>query len=424
MKTKIFILFIFAASFLQAQVEYSKYFTEKALRFDYFHSGNNNSESYGFDEMIEEEMWNGSKINLLDNLNFGTSLIKVFDAKTNTLIFSRGYCTLFGEWQTTDEAKKTFKTYTESMTIPFPKDSFRVEILTRDKKNNFVKQFEYSSSPNNYFIKKEHKQTFNNFKVHYSGNPNQKLDLVFIAEGYTKDEMDSFKKDCETFANALFKYAPFTNLKDKINIWGVESFSKESGTDIPGKNIWKNTVVNSSFYTFDSERYLMTGDYKSVCNVADNAPHEQIVIIVNTDKYGGGGIYNYYLTIAGKNKNAEKIFVHEFGHALAGLGDEYYTSDVAYEDFYPLDVEPWEANLTTLVNFESKWKNLMDPSVPVPTPNDPKYKNGLGVFEGGGYKAKGVYRPSFDSIMITLAAETFNLPSEMALKKVVEFYSK
>lgn len=420
-----FILFVmFIACVLNAQIEYDKYFTEKAIRFDYFHSGNNKTETFGFDEMIEQPLWYGSKVNLIDDLNYGKYQIRVYDNKTNTLIYSKGFATLFGEWQTTDEAKKTDRTYSESMLFPFPKDAFRVEIYSRDKKNNFIKAYEYVSEADNYFIKKEQKQKFENFKIHYAGNPNEKLDIVFIAEGYTAEEMTSFKNDCKTFADYLFKFEPFKNLKDKINIWGVESASKESGTDIPGKSIWKNTVVNSTFYTFDSERYLMTGDYKSVIDVATNAPFEQVVVLVNTEKYGGGGIYNYYLTIAGKNPKAEKIFVHEFGHALAGLGDEYYTSDVAYEDFYPLDVEPWEANLTTLVDFDSKWKNLMDKDTPIPTTNAPEFKNKLGVFEGGGYIAKGVYRPTFDSIMKTLEAESFNLPSELAIIKVIEFYSK
>jgi len=424
MKKTFLLVFCALFSVINAQLKYDDYFTSKTLRFDYFRTGNNNNELLSFDEIFEEGDWYGSEINLIDDLGFGKYLLKVYDLKSNNLIFSKGYCTLFGEWQTTDEAKQTYKTFSESISFPMPKDSFIVQLFTRDKKNEFVKTFEYKSSPKSYFIKKKSKYNFNKFSIHESGNPKEKLDILFIAEGYTKGEADQFKSDCKKFADYLFTYEPFNELKHKINIWGLESYSEESGTDIPADNIWKNTLANSTFYTFDSERYLMTYDYKSVCDIASGAPHDQVVLIVNTEKYGGGGIYNYYLTVAGKNPKSDKIFVHEFGHALAGLGDEYYTSDVAYEGFYPLDVEPWEANLTTMVNFDSKWKNLIESSTPVPTPNNQKFENVLGVFEGGGYISRGVYRPTFDSIMKTLSANYFNLPSKLAIKKVVEHFSK
>ncbi len=422
---KLFLIFcLILTSVNYAQITFENYFTNNTLRFDYIRTGNDKSELISFDEMIEEGEWYGSKVNLIDNLGFGKYCVKVFDIKSNNLIFSKGYATLFGEWQTTDEAKITNRSFSESVSFPMPKDSFRIELFTRDKKNIFVKTFEYVTSSKNYFIKKKQKYNFNKFTIHESGNPTEKLDISFIAEGYTKDEAEQFKKDAKKFADYLLTIEPFNKLKDKINIWGIESYSEDSGVDIPADNIWKNTHTNCTFYTFDSERYLMTYDYKSVCDVAANAPHDQIVLLVNTEKYGGGGIYNYYLTVAGKNAKADKIFIHEFGHALAGLGDEYYTSDVAYEGFYPIDVEPWEANLTTMVDFDSKWKNLIDSDTPIPTPNEEKYNNKLGVFEGGGYISKGIFRPTYDSIMKSLASDSFNLPSILAIKKVIEYYSK
>ncbi|HPN38072.1 MAG TPA: M64 family metallopeptidase [Melioribacteraceae bacterium] len=421
---KLLVIFYILSTFVFAQIKYDDYFTENTLRFDYYRTGNDKSEIISFDEMFEEEKWYGSKINLLDNLGFGKYCVKVIDKKSKNVIFSKGYASLFGEWQTTDEAKYLNRTFSESVSFPMPKDSFIVELYSRDKKNNFSKIFEYVSSPNNYFIKKNNKYNFDKFAIHESGNINEKLDILFVAEGYTKDEKEQFVSDCKRFSDYLFTIEPFKEMKDKINIWVLESFSKDSGTDIPADNIWKNTLTNCTFYTFDSERYLMTYDYKSVCDVVANAPHDQIVLLVNTEKYGGGGIYNYYLTVAGKNTQSNKIFIHEFGHALAGLGDEYYTSDVAYEGFYPLDVEPWEANLTTMVNFESKWKSLIDKNTPIPTPIDENYKNTLGAFEGGGYISKGVFRPTFDSIMKSLSSDSFNLPSRIAIKKVIENYSK
>ncbi len=253
--------------------------------------------------------------------------------------------------------------------------------------------------------------------------PAVKVDIVMIPDGYTKDEMDQFKKDCEKFANYLFNTSPYKENKDKFNIRGVEAPSEESGTDIPADNVWKNTLLNTSFYTFDLERYLMTDDYKTVCDVAANAPYDQIYIIVNSDKYGGGAIYNYYSLCIHQSRFEEYIFTHEFGHGFAGLADEY-SSDVTYENFYPLDVEPLEPNLTTLVNFKSKWKDMVNDTIPIPTPNDSKYKNVVGAFEGGGYTSKGIYRPSLDCTMRSLSVNKFCPVCKRAIQEMIDFYSK
>lgn len=218
-----------------------------------------------------------------------------------------GFSTLFMEWQTTEEAKTVKKSFEGSVRFPFPKSKATLEIYRRDKRGNFVKKLEYNIDPQSYFIVKEMKYKFPNFKVHYSGNSNQKLDIVFVPEGYTKDEMGKFKKDCERLSKALFSYEPFSNYENSINIWGVEAESKDSGTDIPGENVWKNTIMSSNFYTFDSERYLMTTNYFDVRDIAANAPYDQIYIIVNTSKYGGGAIYNYYSLTGADHKLVDRF---------------------------------------------------------------------------------------------------------------------
>jgi len=420
-KLAVFFLVLFVS--INAQVKFGDYFTDKTLRLDFYHTGDKNSEIISFDKLIEEGLWSGSKKNLIDNLNFGTYSVRIFDAVSNQLIYSRGFSTLYQEWQTTEEAKTVARSFPGSVVIPYPQNKIKIEIYKRDRRNNFVKKFEKEVDPNNYFIVKEKIKPYENFKVHYSGEPSSKLDIVFVPEGYSKNEMEKFHKDCERFAGYLFDYSPFKENKDKINIWGVEAPSLESGTDIPAKNIWQETLLNSRFYTFDSERYLMTTDYFSVRDVAANAPYDQIYILVNTTKYGGGSIYNFYSMAGVDNRASEQVFVHEFGHGLAGLADEY-GNDNTYQDMYPLDVEPWEANLTTLVNFDSKWKNLVEKDVPVPTPSEEKYKNKIGVFEGGGYVAKGVYRPTFNSLMNTFASNEFNQVCKDALQKVINFYSE
>jgi len=418
-------LFVFSViSLSNAQINFDEYFLNKSLRIDYYHFGNWQSDSYAIDELIEEPFWGGSKKNLLDVFNYGDYIVKVFDSESSDLIFSKTYTTLFNEWQTVDEAKETTKGFNETIVIPYPKKNIRVEFYSRDKKNNPVKKFEYSINPDDYFIKKDNRHKYPTFDVLNNGDPSTKVDIVIIPEGYTKEEMELFKKDCEKFANHLFNSSPYKENKEKFNIRGVEATSEESGSDIPADSIWKKTLLNTNFYTFDLDRYLMTEDYKTVSDVAANAPYDQIFILVNSDKYGGGAIYNHYSVCINKSKYEEYIFIHEFGHGFAGLADEYYTSDVAYENFYPLDVEPLEPNLTTLVEFENKWKEMVNDSIPVPTPNDPKYKNVVGVFEGGGYVSKGVYRPRMDCTMKSISVNNFCPVCYKAILDMINFYSE
>lgn len=420
---KMFSLLFFLVISVNAQVKFDDYFDAHTLRLDFFHTGDRTTEIISFDKLVKEGQWSGSKKNLIDNLGYGNYFYKVFDKDSGQLIFSRGFSTLYQEWQTTEESKTTTRSFSGSVLLPFPKKSIRLEIYKRDRQNNFVKKFEHSIDPQNYFIISERIKPFDSFKVHYSGDPSSKLDIVLIPEGYSKSEMEKFHKDCKRVAGYLFNYSPFQENKDKINIWGIDAPSNESGTDIPGKNIWKQTLLNSRFYTFNSERYLMTTDYHTVRDVAANAPYDQIYVLVNTEKYGGGAVYNFYSMTGVDNKATNQVFVHEFAHGLAGIADEY-GYDNTYQEMYPTDVEPWEANLTTLVNFESKWKNLVESGIPIPTPAEDKYKDKIGVFEGGGYVAQGVYRPTFNSIMNSFKSNEFNQVCKDVLIKLINQYSE
>jgi len=236
--------------------------------------------------------------------------------------------------------------------------------------------------------------------------------------------MNDFKEDCNKLSEYLFNCSPYKENKDKFNIWGIEAPSLESGTDIPKDDIWKKTVVNSTFYTFDLDRYLMTTDNKKLRNLAANVPYDQIFILVNSDKYGGGSIYNLYSVSTSKNKFTEFTITHEFGHGFVSLADEYYTSDVAYQDFYDLEVEPLDPNLTTLVDFDSKWKDLVDEKTPIPTPSTEEYKDKVGAFEGGGYVEKGICRPCQDCTMKSITINNFCPVCKRAIQQMIDFYSE
>jgi len=421
---KTIILFFLFTVLVSAQIKFEDYFLNKTLRVDYYHSGNNDTDYYSFDQLKEEPYWGGSKTNLLNKFNYGEYEVKVFDSSSNKLIYSHTYSTLFHEWQTTDEAKQTIKSFSETVTMPYPKNNIYIEFYGRDKKNNLLKKFTLNVDPKDYFIRNENDYKYPDFKVHYSGDPANKVDIVIIPEGYTKDQMKKFKVDCQRFAKYLFETSPYKENQDKFNIWGVDAPSEQSGTDIPKDSIWRNTLLNTNFYTFREERYLMTEDDKKVRDVASNAPYDQIYILVNTDKYGGGAIYNYYSVCTSDNQYSGYVFTHEFGHGFAFLADEYYTSSVAYNDFYPLNVEPLEPNITTLVDFASKWKDMVDKDTPIPTPDIPKYKNTVGVFEGGGYVAKGVYRPYEDCSMKSKTFNNFCPVCQRAIKRMIDSYTK
>ena len=401
---------------------FDQYFENKTLRIDYTHAGDATSDEYFIDEIKSEPFWGGSHENLIDTMSYGIYMFKVFDVATNTLLYSRGYCTLFDEWQATAEAKVTRRSFSETVVMPFPKKNVRVEFYTRNHKGTYDKKFEYVVKVKNYFITPERKLQFPVYDAYISGDPKNCVDIVILPEGYKADEMDRFKADCKKFVDGLFSFDPYTKNKDKFNIRCVLAPSPESGVDIPERNIWKQTLLNASFYTFDSERYLMSTDNKSIRDMAANAPYDQIYIIANSSKYGGGGIFNDYCVSVNSNAAAAKIFIHEFGHGFAGLADEYYDSSTSYNEFYPKDVEPWEPNLTTLVDFGSKWKSMLPSGTAIPSSPDNSNPLKIGVFEGGGYVTKGVYRPAYDCLMDSFNVNEFCDVCKKSIQKMIDFY--
>ncbi len=405
---KLLLLSVVLFSFnLQAQIEFDKYFTDKTLRFDYTIGGNHNNSYVFYNKLKEEPFWGGSKINLIDKFNFGDFRILVNDSASNELIYSRGYSTLYYEWLDTDEAKKTSRSFYESVTIPYPKNTVSLKIQMRKKNTEFFTLFEIFIDPNNYSIIKDKQDKYEIKRLQYSGNHHKKLDIVIIPDGYTEKEIKKFHDDCERFIAYFFNVEPFKTHKDKINFWAVDALSEESGTDIPGKNIWKNTVINTHFHTFGYDRYLTTQDVESLKDIAAYVPYDQIYILVNTSKYGGGGIYNYYSLCSADNALSGKVFTHEFGHAFAALADEYAYGYGEAEDIYDMTVEPWQANITNLVDFASKWKNMVDAGTPIPTDATPENYNKIGAFEGAGYVEKNIFRPTYDCKMRSNITDEF-----------------
>lgn len=409
---------------LQGQTVYEKYFTDKVLRFDFMLAGNSTETAVYPVGMKEEPYFSGSRQNLVDPFNYGNFRYEVFDSAGDVLIYSRGFCTLFQEWQTTEEALTTDRSFYEVATMPFPKNEIRFVLSIRGKNGNFSRLYETSIDPDDFYIRREKPVSARFSRIYGTGDPALSVDLAFIAEGYRADEMEKFRNDVKKLSGVLVAEPPFNEYRDLINIWAVEAVSEDSGTDVPGERIYVNTVLNSSFYTFGTDRYLTTTDIKAVNDFASIVPHDNIIVLINSNRYGGGGVYNYYSGTTSGHQLSPVVFIHEFGHGFAGLADEYYTSDVAYNDFYPISVEPWEPNITTLVSFESKWKNLISNETPMPTPAVEKYKNTVGLFEGAGYSARGIFRAETDCRMKSNGPRGYCTVCREAVRKMIEFYTR
>jgi hypothetical protein len=421
---KIILLWLLLPVLSTAQPLYNQYFHTTKFRFDFLLGGNATEATVFPQQMKQEPFWAGPLVNLIDTFNYGSYRLRVLDAESQKLLYSRGFSTLFQEWQTTSEAKRMNRSFYQAVFFPFPKVKIKLVIETRKWEGDFIPIYSAEIDPDDYFILKETPDPYPVVVIQEYGNPEEKVDLVILAEGYTKDEMEKFINDARRVTGYLFEEEPFKSKKESFNVKAVLSPSPESGTDVPGEGIYKNTLFNTTFYTFDVSRYLTTSDMKSVYDAAAAVPYDQIYVLVNTERYGGGGFYNFLNICSSGHSLTKEVFVHEFGHGFAGLGDEYYNSEVAYENFYNLETEPWEPNITTLVDFSEKWKSMVAATTPIPTPRDSVYANTVGVFEGGGYTSKGIYSPFIDCRMRSNDAKRFCPVCTDAIIRKIEFYSK
>jgi hypothetical protein len=416
-------LVVLAAFLTSPAQDYDAWFDPGTLRIDYFRSGNASEHRVTFDKLIQEGQWAGSRTGLVTPFNFGEYKIEVWDTSGQYLLFAQGFSTLFREWQTTAEAKEKGRSFRESVRVPFPAQPVQLRFLYRDRSGQWQKDKTLDIIPEDPEIMKEQRQPWLSTDIHVGGPAESCLDLAIVAEGYAAHEMEKFLQDARRFSEYLFATRPYNEYQDHINIRAVHSISPESGTDFPHKGIWKRTLMNSRFFTFGSDRYLTTDDYHSLMDVAANVPWDQVLVLVNSKEYGGGGIYNHYLVCTSDHPLSDFVFVHELGHSLAGLADEYYTSSTAYESFYNKELEPWEPNITTLVNFPSKWQDMLEPGTPVPSPDNKSWQEKVGVFEGAGYSEKGIYRPYHDCTMNSAIRNSFCPVCLRAIRRMMESYS-
>jgi len=407
----------------EVPVAFDDYFLPKTLRLDYLLAGDASREEAFFRAMKEEPFWGGPRANLVDPFGYGSYRYRVYDSATSLLLYSRGFNSLFQEWKGTEEAKHMRRAYPMSAVMPFPKNTIRFVIEKRSYETDvFEPIFERMIAPTDYFISRESILPYKVTRIRESGEPRDHVDVAFIAEGYTSLEMEKFVADARRISDYFLSQEPYSSMKERFNFYAVESPSQESGVTIPGKDIFVKTNVGSSFYTFNMDRYLTSSETWSIYDIAACAPYDVMFVLVNSKRYGGGGFFNHYGQSTVDHELSDKVAIHEFGHQFAGLADEYYAAEVTYSDFYNLKFEPWEPNITTNVNFASKWANLIDPAVPIPTPRDAKYKNVTGMFEGGGYLSKGIFSPMMDCRMKSNEAEGFCPVCREAIRKMIRYY--
>lgn len=406
---------------IQAQTVFENNFLDKTMRLDLVLAGNKDAQSAYLLNIKQEPFWGGSKTNLIDAFGYGEYRFSLYDIKTDQLMYSRGFCTLFEEWRTTEEAKSLSKAFNQPLVFPYPINTVKFVLEERLKDGSYALLTSFLINPDDTNIQKGNVPDYEVVEIINNGPSSQNVDFTFVAEGYTINEMEKFKRDVARIAESIISQEPYVQFKDKINFWAVCSPSVDSGTDDPRKNQWANTAVNSTLNTFYIDRYLETSDAIAVRDIAACAPYDHICVLVNSDKYGGGGIYNHFSVGTSDHPMAGQVMLHEIGHGFAGLGDEYYTSDVAYQNFFDLTVEPWQPNLTTMVNFSSKWKHLVKEDVPIPTPDSRKYRDVTGVFEGGGYVKRGVYRPAINCRMKSNQANGFCEACQEAIVEMINF---
>ena len=416
------------ASFLTVQAQnFSDWFEEKTLRTDYIFTGNARQQEVCLDELSMLPQWAGRRHHLNELPLAGNGEITMKDKATGTVIYRTSFSSLFQEWLGEEEATRVKKGFENSFLLPFPKKEAIVTISLKNAHQQVSASLTHEIRPDDVLIHQRGTAHITPHRyIHQSGSVEDCIDVAILAEGYTEAEMDLFYQDAEATCEALFSHEPFKKLKSRFNLVAVASPSADSGVSIPLKDEWKSTAVSSHFSTFYSDRYLTTSRVKSIHNWLAGIPYEHVIILANTDTYGGGGIYNSYTLTTAHHPQFKPVVVHEFGHSFGGLADEYAYTD-APSPLYPYSIEPWEQNITTMVDFESKWKDMVPEGTPVPTPSKTKESEiytSVGVYEGAGYTTKGIYRPATECRMKINEAPAFCPVCQRALERLILFYTE
>lgn len=420
----LFLLCLIAVSSTRAQV-FADHFADKTLRVDYIFNGNASGQAICLDGLSALPTWAGRKHHLAELPLQGNGQIVMRNAASGKTIYTTSFSSLFQEWLETDEAQNVTKGFENTFLLPYPLQPVEIEITLLDPRRNVRASMKHIVHPNDVLIEQKGNSHITPHKyLLHNDSPEKCIDVAILAEGYTLQEMQAFYGDADIACKSIFDHEPFKSMKKRFNVVAVASPSTDSGVSVPRLNEWKHTAFSSHFSTFYSDRYLTTSRVKAIHDALAGIPYEHIIILANTEEYGGGGIYNSYTLTTAHHPMFRPVVVHEFGHSFGGLADEYFYDNDVMTDTYPLDIEPWEQNISTQVDFAAKWKDMLSENTPVPTPAEVSENYPTGVYEGGGYSAKGIFRPAENCRMRTNEYPAFCPVCQRALRRIIEFYTE
>ncbi len=440
----------------------------RTWRLDYFVTYGPNTAIYALDRVLEEPLsWPSAEKSYLDGLAYGSDGY-IVKTETGEPWFSRGCSRVSTEWTITGDARLKHRTFHESIRFPEPSSKVTIDVLRRNEENQFVTAHTFHVDPSDPLIDRSQSQTHEAIAFQVNGPPREKVDLLLMADGYSKNEEAKFRADAKRIIKGFFSYEPFKSQQTRFNVWGIFEPSQHSGISRPSTGIHHDTALGCSYDAFGSERYVLTFENRAWRNLAAQAPYEFVVMLVNNETYGGGGMFSVYATLSVDNSEADYLMIHEFGHHFAGLADEYYTSPVSYEAPAVI-IEPWEANATALLDSKNvKWRDKVDTSTPIPTPwpksefethareiqgerqairsangaehlmsslfqkqrlfemdllsNSP-FSSKVGAFQGANYDSQSFYRPQVDCIMFTRDPVPFCRVCAHTLQGVIDWLS-
>ena len=419
----LFLLCLIAVASTRAQV-FADHFADKTLRVDYIFNGNASGQAICLDGLSALPTWAGRKHHLAELPLQGNGQIVMRNAASGKTIYTTSFSSLFQEWLETDEARNVTKGFENTFLLPYPLQPVEIEITLLDPRRNVRASMKHIVHPNDVLIEQKGNSHITPHKyLLHNDSPEKCIDVAILAEGYTLQEIQTFYEDADIACKSIFDHEPFKSMKKRFNVVAA-SPSTDSGVSVPRLNEWKHTAFGSHFSTFYSDRYLTTSRVKAIHDALAGIPYEHIIILANTEEYGGGGIYNSYTLTTAHHPMFRPAVVHEFGHSFGGLADEYFYDNDVMTDTYPLDIEPWEQNISTQVDFAAKWKDMLSENTPVPTPAEVSENYPTGVYEGGGYSAKGIFRPAENCRMRTNEYPAFCPVCQRALRRIIEFYTE
>jgi hypothetical protein len=406
----------------------------QTMRVDYDHSGTDREEHFALDRVVVEPLpWPGNPLRPVDDTNLGKYFFEVSDLATGEVVYSRGFSSIYGEWETTAEAQSTRASFSESLRFPAVARPARVVVRKRDAANRFRDVWTFVVDPDDPAVERAQRGRAGPvIAIHEAGDPAVKLDILFLGDGYTAAERDKFERDARRLADILFATAPFRERRGDINVWGLAPVSEESGISAPSRGVSRRYELESALGALGLDRYILTGSNETLRDLAADAPYDAVQIVANSADYGGGGIFGLYGIVSADSDAAPYLFVHEFAHHLAGLADEYFEGAVTY--LPPAGrVEPWEPNVTALLDPAAlKWREHVTPGTPVPTPwSRPAagpplspYAGHVGAFEGAIYQARGYFRPELDCVMFSRDRDGFCVVCLQSISRIIDLYSR